>query len=296
LNKGILYAGAAFVSWGILPVFWKQLQHVPPEQALAHRIVWCFVLLVLFQLLSGRTAWLGMIKKNPASALPFMGTALLLGINWFVYIWAINASFIVETSLVYFINPIVSVLLGVLFLHERVRAWQWLAIGVAVAGVSWLTFSYGALPWIALTLAVSFAFYGLVRKTASYGSLEGLSLEVGILFFFALGYLVYVAQAGAGAFGHVDRVTDALLAASGLLTAIPLLLFAAGARRIRLVSVGLLQYLAPTLQLIIGVGLYGEPFPTERVVGFSLIWAALLIYSVEAIVRARHLGKIRFVD
>jgi chloramphenicol-sensitive protein RarD len=280
----------------VLPIFWKQLQHVPGDQSLAHRIGWCFILLVLYSMIVRHSALFGLARNRPGITLPFVATAALLGINWYVYIWAVNANFIVETSLGYFINPILSVLLGVLFLKEQVRPWQWVAIGIVTTGVVWLTVSYGRLPWIALTLAATFALYGLIRKTATLGALDGLSLEAGILFFPALGYLVYVELTGPGAFGHTGLVTDMLLVAGGLVTAIPLLLFAAGARRVRLVTVGLLQYLAPTMQLIIGVAIYGEPFPTQRLVGFGLIWIALLIYSGEGIVAVRKRNTLIVAD
>lgn len=284
------------MSWGILPLFWKQLQHVPSMQSLAHRIVWAFLILALLLAAIRRTSWLKSAWVHPKTMLPFAATAFLLGINWYTYIWAVNANYIVETSLGYFINPILSVLLGVLFLKEKLRSWQWGAIGVAAVGVLWLTVSYGSLPWVALTLAITFGFYGLIRKTALLGALEGLSLEAGMLFIPALGYLIYIETKGSGVFGRLDVTTDSLFVVSGLLTALPLLLFAAGARRIKLISVGLLQYLAPTLQLIIGVFIYGEPFPMERMVGFSLIWAALLIYSVEGLVRSRHKPNVLFAE
>ena len=223
----------------------------------------------------------------------FTASALLLSVNWFVYIWGVNAGFIVETSLGYFINPLVSVLMGVFFLGEQLRKGQWLAIALAGVGVIYLTVRYGALPWIALTLATSFALYGLIRKTAPLGSLEGLSLETALMFIPALGYLVYLESLGTAAFGHVDGLTTGLLMFAGAATAVPLLFFAAGARRTRLATIGILQYIAPTLQFLIGVLIYHEPFTADRLVGFGFIWLALFIYSGENIWFSRQRPRLR---
>jgi chloramphenicol-sensitive protein RarD len=207
--------------------------------------------------------------------------AVLLSINWLVYVWGVNAGFIVETSLGYFINPLFSVLLGVVFLHERLRPTQWIPVALAAAGVIYLTVTYGRLPWIALSLAFSFGLYGLVKKMAPLGSLYGLTLETAIVFPIALLYLAFVNFAGTGSFLHDGVRTDLLLIATGVVTSIPLLMFASAARQIPLTMIGVLQYIAPTLQFLIGVFLYHEVFDQTRLIGFSLVWLALIIFWVE---------------
>jgi chloramphenicol-sensitive protein RarD len=214
--------------------------------------------------------------------------ATLLSVNWLTYIWAVNAGRIVETSLGYFINPLVSVLLGVVFLGERLRRAQWVAVALAASGVGWLTWQHGALPWVALVLAVTFALYGFLKKTASLGALHGLTLETALLWLPALAYLGVQEASHQGRLGHTDAVTNVLLVLTGLVTALPLLMFAAAARRVTLSTIGLLQYVAPTCQLLIGVGVYREPFDRARLAGFLLIWAALGLYSAESLWRLRR--------
>ena len=217
----------------------------------------------------------------------YLIAAVLIGVNWLTYVWAVNAGFIVETSLGYFINPLLSVLMGVIFLRERLRAWQWVPIGMATAGVLYLTFAYGALPWIALTLAFSFGLYGLIKKVAPLSSLYGLTLETGILFLPALAYLLVANAAGQGAFLHAGARSDLLLAGAGLVTTIPLLMFASAARRIPLSLVGILQYIAPTLQFLLGVLVYKEPFTHTQLIGFGIVWMALIIFGVEGFLAHR---------
>jgi chloramphenicol-sensitive protein RarD len=288
LNKGLVFAAAAYMLWGFLPIFWKSLESVSPLEIMGHRMVWSMVFLAL--VLSYRRQWrrLSIVARTGTALIPYLGTACLLGINWFTYLWAVNHGYIVETSLGYFINPLINVLLGVIFLGENVRIWQWVSILVAASGVGWLTFSYGALPWIALTLAFSFGFYGLLRKIAALDALEGLSLEMAILFLPALVYLFFLESSGLQSFGHTGPVITILLVLAGVVTAVPLLLFAAGARRIKLITLGILQYMAPTLQLLLGVFVYGEPFSQARMIGFGLIWLALLLYSLEGIRTTRQ--------
>ena len=293
MNKGMLFAIVAYGLWGLFPLYWKALQHVPALEILSHRMTWSLLFVLALLLVRRRWAWLKTAVSQPKILLLFIASALLLSVNWFVYIWGVNAGFIIETSLGYFINPLVSVLMGVFFLGEQLRKGQWMAIALAAIGVIYLTLRYGALPWIALTLATSFALYGLIRKTAPLGSLEGLSLETVLMFIPALGYLLYLEATGTAAFGHVDGTTTLLLAFAGVATAVPLLFFAAGARRIKLATIGILQYIAPTLQFLIGVLIYHEPFTTDRLVGFSLIWLALFIYSAENIWFSRRQPRIR---
>ena len=287
-NRGFFHAVGAYTLWGFFPVYWKTLQTVPALEILAHRMVWSLVFVVLVLAYKRRWRWLQPVLHDGRTLLTFLATASLLALNWFTYIWAVNAGYIVETSLGYFINPLFNVLLGVLFLRERVRFWQWLAIGVAAAGVLYLTISYGALPWIALTLATTFGFYGLLRKTAALNALEGLSLEAAVLFLPALGYLLYLETTGRGSFGHVTGMMSGLLALAGVITAVPLWWFALGARHVTLVTLGLLQYIAPTIQFLLGVFVYDEPFSRAQMVGFGLIWLALLIYSTESVLVYRQ--------
>jgi len=294
-NRGFWYALGAYGLWGVFPIYWKLLQEVPAFEILNHRMTWSLLFLAAVLAVRGEWAWLRPALSRPKTVLIFFSSAILLGANWFTYIWGVNAGYIVETSLGYFINPLVSVLLGVLFLQERLRPWQWAAIGLAAAGVLYLTINYGSLPWIALVLAFTFAFYGLLRKTAPLSALQGLSLETAVLFLPALGYLIYLEITGAGSFGHVDGRTTFLLAFAGVATAVPLLLFGAAARRITLSSVGIMQYIAPTLQFLIGVFIYREPFSRQQLFGFSLVWLALLMYVGDSLVAGRRRQKMRFL-
>lgn len=283
MNRGIIYAVGAYTLWGLLPVYWKWLQHVPASQVLCHRIIWSFVALfaMIFFLHQVRAF------RSEVSSLRVAGkytaAAMLIGINWLIYIWAVNAGFIVETSLGYFINPLLSVLLGVVFFRERLRPWQWTAIALAACGVLYLTISHGELPWIALSLAVTFGLYGLVKKTAPLGSLYGLALETGILFMPAAAFLVYSERAGQGMLFHAGAVSDIMLIGAGAITAVPLLLFSSAAKRIPLSLIGILQYIAPTLQFLLGVMVYGEPFTMAKFIGFGIVWVALILYGVEGI-------------
>ncbi|MBP8950737.1 MAG: EamA family transporter RarD [Candidatus Promineofilum sp.] len=288
MNKGILYAAGAYLLWGLLPLYWKALHDVPSSQIVAHRLVWSLVFVGLVLTARRNWGWLGKAIRQPRVLLIFALSGTLLTVNWLVYIWGVNAGFIVETSLGYFINPLVNVLLGYVFLKERLRPMQWGALAVALAGVLYLTFSYGAFPWIALTLAFSFGLYGLIRKTAALNSAEGLFVETAVLFLPALGFLLFHELRGTGALGHVDGLTTLLLIGAGAVTSIPLILFAAGARRVTLTTLGLLQYIAPTMQFLIGVLVYGEPFGVGRVVGFGLIWAALVLYTAESLMNRRR--------
>ena len=288
MNKGILYAAGAYILWGLLPLYWKALHDVPSSQIVAHRLVWSLVFVGLLLTARRNWGWLGKAIRQPRVLAIFALSGALLTVNWLVYIWGVNAGFIVETSLGYFINPLVNVLLGYVFLKERLRPVQWAALAVALAGVLYLTFSYGAFPWIALTLAFSFGLYGLIRKTATLNSAEGLFVETAVLFLPALGFLLFHELRGTGALGHVDTLTTLLLIGAGAVTSIPLILFAAGARRVTLTTLGLLQYIAPTMQFLIGVLIYGEAFGIGRVIGFGLIWLALLLYTAESLITRRR--------
>jgi chloramphenicol-sensitive protein RarD len=287
MNKGILSAAAAYILWGFLPVYFKFIHDVPSLQTTAHRVTWSFLFLiaVLAARRELKAFWASLTKR---SVLIFLVAAILLACNWLVYVFAVTNGHVVETSLGYFINPLVNVLLGTVFLKEKLRTLQWVPVAMATAGVAYLTLSVGTLPVIALTLAFSFGLYGLVKKVAPLGSLYGLTLETTLLFIPATGYLIYEEITGAGVLGHGSGMVSILLLLLGIVTAVPLLLFATGARSVPLTTMGLLQYIAPTLQFFTGVFLYGEPFTPDRVVGFSIIWAALAFFTIEGFIARRR--------
>jgi len=283
MNRGIWYAIAAYTAWGVLPVYWKWLHQVGALQQLSHRIVWSFLMLLAFLLLVRQWPAFRKAALGPRVLRTYLVAAALIGVNWLTYVWAVNAGFIVETSLGYFINPLLSVLLGVIILHERLRRPQWIAVGLAAAGVIYLTLTYGSLPWIALTLAFSFGLYGLVKKMAPLGALHGLTLETGLLFVPMLLYLIFAEGRGEGAFLHTDGVSTLLIIGAGVVTVVPLLMFAAAVRLLPLSLMGILQYIAPTLQFLIGVLIFKEPFTSTQLVGFSLVWLALIVFTSESL-------------
>ena len=287
MNKGILYGLGAYTLWGFFPIYWKLLQGVPALQVIGHRIVWSFLLLIAVVLLNRQWKEFRSAAWNARTLRIYSAAAALLTVNWLVYVWGVNSGFIIETSLGYFINPLVSVLLGVLFLRERLRPNQWIPIGIAALGVAYLSIAYGRPSWIALSLALSFGFYGLVKKLAPLGSLHGLTLETAIVFPIALLFLVFVGLNGSGAFRHEGTLTDLLLVGAGAVTTIPLLMFASAAKLIPLTIIGLLQYIAPTLQFLIGVFIYKEPFNRSLLIGFSIVWTALIIFWIENYVAHR---------
>ncbi|MBM3114749.1 EamA family transporter RarD [Jeongeupia naejangsanensis] len=283
MQIGILYATLAFLIWGLLPLYLKALTGIPAGEILLHRMVWSLVFLGVILAFRRQWAWLGQLRHQPKLLAGFMVSALLLSANWFTYIWAVQAGRVIDASLGYYINPLVNVLFGVLFLHERLRPGQWLAIATAAAGVGWLTWQTGQLPWIALLLAVTFGTYGLLRKTASLGALEGLSLETLLLFPFAGGALLWLIGSGQSGFTDASGTVQLLCLLAGPITAVPLLLFAAGARRIPLSLLGILQYTGPTVQLLLGIWLWHEPFGHARLIGFALIWLAIVLYTLEGL-------------
>ena len=285
MQPGMLFAASAFAIWGMIPLYFKLLQSVSPSEILALRIIWSLAFLVVVLAARRHWSWLGAVLRRPAVLAGFTASALLLSANWLLYIWAVNTGRVVDASLGYFITPLINVLLGFSLLKERLRRLQWVAVGLAAAGVAWLTWQVGQLPWIALGLAFTFGAYGLLRKTAALGPLEGLTLETLLLFPLAGVYLAIVGAHDESSLFGAPLSVHLLLAASGPLTAIPLLMFAAGARRIPLSVLGFLQYIAPTLQLLLGVWLYQEPFGGARLVGFTLIWGALALLSLEGLWR-----------
>jgi len=287
MNKGVLSGIAAYLIWGFLPIYLKALQGVISLQIMLHRVVWAFLFVMLLILVRREWSRLRVSIAKPRVVLIHILTAMLLAINWLIYIYGVNSGQVVETSLGYFINPLLSVALGVIFLKERLRPMQWIPVGLAAAGVLYLTLQYGSLPWLALALAFTFGMYGLIKKIAPLGALHGLSLETGILFVPAMIYLLYAESQSIGAFGHQGISVTILLAFAGVITALPLLLFGYAARSIPLTFIGILQYIAPTLQFLLGIFLFQEPLTPTRLVGFALIWSALLIFTLEGVYARR---------
>jgi chloramphenicol-sensitive protein RarD len=288
MRTGILSAALAFFCWGLFPLYFHALNDVPPGQILANRMLWSLLFLLIVLAIRRQWDWLAVVRK-PRVLASFIASAFLLSANWLVYIWSVNNGHVIEASLGYFINPLVNIMFGFFLLKERLRPAQWGAIAVAALGVAWLTWQAGTVPWIALVLAASFGAYGLMRKTAALGALEGLSLETMVLFPLAAAYVGWLTWNGQNAFINTPSDhTRLLLIAAGPLTAVPLLLFASGARRIPLSVLGLLQYMSPTLQFLLGVWVFHEAFSMERLVGFAVIWAALALYAAEGLLHARR--------
>lgn len=292
MNAGLANAFAAFVCWGLFPLYFQFITHVPSLEVVLHRSVWSLLLVLGILAWQKRWAWLGESLKQPKRLATFLLSALLLWANWLVYVYAAQTGHVVEASLGYFINPLVSVLLGVLVLRERLHAVQWVAVALAAAGVAWLTAVAGRPPWIALTLAFSFGFYGLIRKTAQLGPLEGLALENLLLAPVVVPALAWWTLSRDGVLVSGDPALIGLMLLSGPLTAAPLLFFAAAARRLPLATLGLVQYLSPTLQLILGVWLFHEPFDSQRLLGFVLIWCGLALVSAQALGLGPRLARL----
>jgi chloramphenicol-sensitive protein RarD len=283
MRTGILSAALAFLCWGLFPLYFHAVREVPSMQILAHRMLWSLAFLLLVLAWRRQWSWLNQVRQ-PRVFWSFVASAFLLSANWLLYIWAVNNGHVIEASLGYFINPLVNIMFGYLLLKERLRRGQWAAIALAALGVAWLTWQSGSVPWIALFLAASFGAYGLLRKTAALGALEGLSFETMVLFPIAAAYVGWLTLHGENAFLNTGSDTTRwLLVASGPITAVPLLLFASGARQIPLSILGLLQYLAPTIQFLLGVLLFKEAFTADRLVGFALIWAALAMFAAEGL-------------
>ncbi len=287
MNKGVLYAFSAYLLWGFFPIYFKLIGIVPPLQILAHRFFWSFIFLIILIVAFRQFSRLRASLTRRILISYFIAGAIL-AVNWGTYVYAVNSGHVLESSLGYFINPMVSVLLGVIFLKERLRLGQWIPVGMAAVGVIYLTVMFGAIPWISLVLAFSFGLYGLIKKLSPLDSLPGLTLETGMIFIPALAFLGVQEVNGLGSFGHTGWGISLLLAVSGVVTAIPLLLFSAGARRINLSTIGILQYITPTIQFLLGTLLYKEPFDIHRLIGFILIWFALIIFTGEMISQQRN--------
>ena len=280
MNRGIVLALSAYIFWGFHPIYWKLLQKIPSVEIVSHRIFWS--LLFFSIIISFRKEWRGLIRKinQSSNKLILFLPALLIGSNWVLYIWAVNAGFIIETSLGYFISPLISVFLGVFFLGETLRRIQWFAIIIACTGVFTMTFIYGQFPWIALFLAATWGTYGLLRKKSLLSSIEGLTLETALLSLPVIVYFIYLTADGGGSF-LTNTPTSLLLIGCGVMSGLPLLIFISGARIITLSLIGVLQYIYPTLLLFVGAYVYSEPLNEAKITGFIFIWIALIIYSVE---------------
>ena len=282
---GLLLGAAAYVMWGLFPLYWPLVEAAAPVEILAHRIVWSLVLLLLLLGVRGRLAGLRGLPRRSVAYLAV--AAVLISVNWGTYIYGVNTAQVVQTSLGYFIGPLVTVAVAVVVLGERLRPAQWAALSLAAAAVVVLTIDYGGVPWIALTLAFSFAVYGLLKKKANTGAAESLAVETGVLVLPAVIYLWWLDASGVGTFGSLSTGHSVLLAGAGVVTVLPLLAFSAAATRIPLSTLGLLQYLGPSLQFAIGVFVYREPMPPSRLVGFALVWVALALFTTEGL-RHRH--------
>jgi chloramphenicol-sensitive protein RarD len=290
-REGLLYALGAYLIWGSVPVYWKLIKHVPAMQLLGHRIAWSFILLAaVLYATRKKTGWRTWVSDSKILRIYFLA-AILVALNWGIYVWSVNAGYILEASLGYFINPLLSVLLGVVFLRERLRLFQWIAVGLAAVGVGYLAIIYGHPPWIALSLAFTFGFYGLVKKMAPLGSLEGLTLETGILFVPALLFLAYQDRLGQGAFLHTGIGSDLLMVGAGLITTVPLLMFVSAAKRIPLTMIGIMHYITPTCQFLLGVFVYKEAFNASRSLGFGIVWIGLIVFATESILHHREAFK-----
>ena len=287
---GLGAATTAYLIWGLSPIYWKSLAAVPAFEILMHRMIWSFVFLCPLIFLTGHRTAFKTALTSPRVMLILLATTLLVGFNWFLFIWAINSNHILQTSLGYYITPLVNVLLGMIFLKERLRRMQIIALALAAFAVGLMTVRYGHFPWVSLTLAFSFAFYGLIRKIAPVGALVGLTVETMLLSIPAIAYLVYIDTLGKGSFLRVTTGTDLLLIGAALVTALPLLLFTMGARRLHLSTIVFLQYIAPSCTFLLAMQVYSEPLMPGQLVAFILIWTALVLYSADSVVHYRRNG------
>lgn len=293
-RRGVWVAAASFVLWGLMPLYWHLLAHVPSLQIVVHRIVWSTVMVAGWLFWKRGRHWVRDTLAQPRLAWMLALSGMFIAFNWGLYIWAVNAGHVIEASLGYFINPLLNVVIAVMFLRERLNVAQWVSVLVAALGVLWLTFNYGNFPWIALVLATSFGLYGVIRKLAAVEAIPGLGIESLYLFLPALAMLawgeLHDTSAQGGFFsGGWGIGTNALLVLAGALTAIPLIGYSYAVRRIPFTVMGLMQYIAPTLQLLCGVFFFGEPFGRDRLIGFAVIWAALAIFVIDGWIRARRM-------
>jgi chloramphenicol-sensitive protein RarD len=287
-RDGLIFGAGAYLLWGLFPLYWPLLKPASPLEILAHRMIWSLVFIGAILAVTRGWSRVRLIVADRGKLGRLALAASVITVNWGVYIWGVNSKHVVETSLGYFINPLLTILLGVFVLHESLRTVQWIAVGIATLAIVVLTVDYGRLPWIALTLACSFATYGFLKKQVNVGAVESLAVEAGVLAIPALITLIVIRGRGDLAFGYAGTGNALLLAGTGAITAIPLLLFGAGMRRLPLTVIGLLQYLAPVLQFAVGVGIRHEPMPTARLVGFSLVWLALIVLTVDGVRNQRN--------
>jgi chloramphenicol-sensitive protein RarD len=290
-RTGLLNGFAAYGMWGLVPLFWPLLKPAGAIEILAHRMVWSLVLVGVALLVMRRWAWIGELLRQPHKLVLVTIAAALITVNWGVYIWAVNSGHVVEASLGYFINPLVTIAMGVLILKEQLRPFQWAAVGIGFAAVLVLTIGYGQPPWISLCLAFSFATYGLVKKKVSLGGIESLAAETAVQFVPALAYLLWLTAHGDSAFTTQGPGHAALLAATGVVTALPLVCFGAAAIRVPLSTLGLLQYLAPVFQFLLGILYFHEAMPPERWAGFALVWIALALLTGDALRTAHRAAR-----
>jgi len=282
-RQGTIYGASAYLLWGLFPLYWPLLEPSTALEVLAHRVVWSLVVVVVLLGITRRLSYVRAAVRDRRRLAQIAVAAVVVAVNWGTYIYGVTNDRVLETSLGYFVNPIVTVLLGVLVLGERLRPAQWAALGLAFLAVVVLTVENGSPPWIALILAFSFGTYGLLKKTAGVGAVEGLAIETGVLLPVAAAYVAFLGVTGAGTFGAEGPAHMALLAGAGLVTAVPLLLFGAAASRVPLTTLGMLQYFAPTVQFLLGVTLFDEPLPPAKLFGFVLVWAALVLFTSDVV-------------
>ncbi|WP_112237148.1 EamA family transporter RarD [Kribbella monticola] len=279
MKRGLLYGVSTYGIWGLLPLYWRLLDGAGALEVLAHRFVWTLAVVGVLLWLRPRPGWWRALRERPAALRCLGVAAVIIAFNWYLYIWGVNHDRVVETSLGYFISPLITVLFGVVLFRERLRRAQWAALGLAAVGVAWLAIDYGRVPWVAVGLALSFAAYGVLKKKAAVSAVESLAVEGAVVLPVMLGYLGWLEYAGRAEFGRAGWSTTLLLMAAGPATAIPLLFFAGAVTRIPLTYLGLLQYLTPTVQFALAVFAFGEPMPTARLIGFLVIWTALAAFT-----------------
>ncbi|RJL22495.1 EamA family transporter RarD [Bailinhaonella thermotolerans] len=293
LRRGVLYGVAAYGMWGLFPLYWPLLKPSGPVEIIAHRIVWSLLAVVVVLAVRRHWSWFKELVRQPRKLGLLALAAVTISVNWVTYIFAVNTGHVVEGSLGYFINPLVSVLFGVLVFRERLRVWQWVAVGMGALAVVVLTLDYGRLPWMALVLASSFGTYGLIKKFANVGAAESLAIETLVLLVPAAAYIFTLEAGGSGTFGDAGPAHLALLIGSGAITAVPLMLFSAAAIRVPMTTIGLLQYIAPTLQFLLGIVVAHESMPPSRWIGFAIVWLALAIFTWDGLRTARRTHQAR---
>jgi len=281
MNKGYLAAFAAYLFWGLSPLYWKVVASVPAIEVVGIRVIWAVPFLLLLLFIRRDFSILRIFWQSPWKYKGYLLTPFLLAVNWLVWIWSVSNGYVVDASLGYFINPLINVVMGVVLLHEHLRRTQWISLFLALVGVLYLTLNYGQFPWIALTLACTFALYGYIRKTAALGAVNGLTVEISVLLVPSIMLVMYLNSSGTLMLPSLDLEMHLWLSLAGVITVFPLSIFAYGARKIPYSTLGFIQYIAPTLQFLLGVYLFKEEFSDDKLIGFSFIWLALILYSLE---------------